>query len=154
MADITITTSDGTKFTFAEGEVKQISSKITTNIEAMAISGTGASTAYLYDYEGGAKTITLSGILFETGTSRISGYSVDTIIEQKQWLESLCNGTQLPFTFTSNYESLSVLSASGPTPPYKGGFTNTKCMVQNLNFDEYEARVEELKFSLTITVGH
>jgi hypothetical protein len=152
MADISLAVG-GVTFTFAEGEVKKISSKINTQVEAMAISGAGPATAYLYDYEGSVKTITITGVLFSTGTSRISGYSIDTIIEQKQWLESLANGIQSAITFTSNYESLSISQSAGATPPYQGAFATTKVFVQDMSFDEFEGNVEELPFSMTFIVG-
>lgn len=153
MTDISITTSGGTTFTFAEGEVKTISSKIVSNIESQELPTTGPSGAYVFDYQGPIKTINIKGILFATGTSRVSGYSIDSIIEQKQWLESLINGTQQALTFTSNYETLSVLGSTSVTAPYQGSFTYTKCYVQDMSFDEFEALVEELSFSITLIVG-
>lgn len=153
MADISLTTTSGVTFTFAEGEVKTIKSKIDTNIENMEISGTGPASSYLYDYNGCRKEISITGHLFTTATSRVSGYSIDTAIEQKQWLESLANGIQQPITFTSNYESLSILSSAGPTPPYQGSFTNTKVMVSNMDFTEVDGEVEIIAFSITFVVG-
>lgn len=152
MTDVALTTN-GVTFTFAEGEVKKISSKISANTEQQEISGTGPSSAYTYDFQGATKTITITGILFDTDTTRVSGYSIDTIIEQKQWLESLVNGTQLPITFTSNYETLSIISATSPVAPYQGAFGNTLVKVQDMSFDEFEGLVEELAFSITFIVG-
>lgn len=153
MADISITTTSGITFTFAEGQIKTINSKIEANIEPQAIPTVGPSGAYLFDYNGPVKTINLTGDLFATGTSRVTGYSIDTVIEQKQWLESLINGNQQPLTFTSNYETLSVLSQASATPPYQSSFTYTKVFIQSLSFNEQEANVEALPFSMTLIVG-
>jgi hypothetical protein len=152
MTDISLTMNSKT-FTFASGEVKRIASSISTGIENNTISASGPSASYTYDYEGVAKTISISGILFETGISRVSGYSIDKIVEQKQWLESLANGAQGPITFTSNYESLSVLSVAGATAPYQASFTYTYVKIGSLTFEEIEGNVEELKFSIQMTVG-
>lgn len=146
-------TINGTTFTFAEGEVKKISSKISTNVELMSITGAGPATGYLYDYEGPVKTITISGVLFETAISRIAGYSITSIVEQKQWLESLANGLQTPITFSSNYESISISGKISPPAPYQGDPTNTTAFVQDISFDELEGFVNELPFSMTFIVG-
>lgn len=151
MADISLTV-DGVKFTFAEGEVKKTTSNIDTNLDVMAMSGFGPSFAYGFDYEGVNKTITISGSLFATGTTRISGYSIDTAIEQKQWLESLANGYQNPITFTSNYETLSVHSNLSATAPYQASFTNTTVKVKSMSFDEQDGLTGEISFSITFEV--
>ena len=152
MTDVALTVN-GTTFTFAEGEVKKISSKINANTEQQEISGTGPSSAYTFDFQGAVKTITISGILFDTDTTRVSGYSINSIVEQKQWLESLVNGVQGAITFTSNYESLSVISSVSPVAPYQGAFGYTYVRVQDMGFDEFEGLVEELAFSITFIVG-
>lgn len=152
MADISFLVN-GITFTFAEGEVKEINTEITTNIEPVTISVSGPSATYVYDYDGCRKEITLVGILFATGTSRVSGYSIDTIIEQKQWLESLANGNQSPIQFSSNYESLSVLSTASLTLPYNGSFSNTYVKIVSINFREMEGLVNELPFTIKMVVG-
>lgn len=152
MADISFTV-DGTTFTFAEGEVKQIQSSIETDAQQERLSSSPAMSAQLFDFSGVLKTIRLSGVLFETTASRISGYSINTIVEQKQWLESLLNGTQDSIEFSSNYESLTPLQKSGATAPYKSAFTSTKCIIANLNFSEIEGKTSELAFNITLYVG-
>jgi len=152
MATVTLTTN-GTTFTFAEGEVKKISSKINANTETQEISGTGPATAYTYDYQGAVKTITISGVLFETDTTRISGYTITSILDQKQWLESIVSGTQNAITFTSNYETMSSLSATGAIAPFLSSADYTYVKVQDMSFDEFEGLVEELAFSITFIVG-
>ncbi len=152
MADISLTTTDGRVFTFAEGEIKRVTSNIDANLENMPMPNLGPTSSYSFDYEGVTKTITVTGILFSTGTSRVAGFSIDSIIEQKQWLESLVSGTQRILTFTSNYETLSVRSELDAVAPYQASFTQTKVKIMSLNFDEIEALTEELAFSMQLVV--
>lgn len=152
MADISFTV-DGKTFTFQEGEVEKISSKITSNIEPEAIPSLGPLSAYFTDYNGPIKTITITGVLMDTTYTRVAGYSVNTIIEQKQWLESMINGAQTSVTFTSNYETTTIISVLSATPPYLGGFGYTKGFIQDISFDETIGETGILNFSITLVVA-
>jgi hypothetical protein len=152
MTDISLTTG-GYTFTFAEGEVNKIRSNIDSGIESQKISATGPGSSYVYDYEGCEKIITISGQLIETSTTRVTGYSINTIIEQKQWLESLANGAQGIIELTSNYEEQSVLYSASATAPYLGSFTSTYCKVKSLNFEETMGEVNKVDFELVLYVG-
>jgi hypothetical protein len=152
MTDISLT-AGGYTFTFAEGEVSNIRSRIDSGVEEQPISATGPASAYTYDYEGCNKIITINGVLFETTSSRVDGYSINTIIEQKQWLESLANGSQSNITFTSNYETQSVLYSASATPPYLGSFTSTNVKVKSLNFSETIGEVNKVDFEIVLNVG-
>jgi len=151
MADISLT-MNGIKFTFAEGECDEISSNITTDIENEKMSASGPMRALNYDYNGVAKTITIKGVLFETPLTRVAGYSITSVIEQKQWLESLANGSQTPITFTSNYETSSVIEAGG-VAPYQGSFAYTKCMITSITFRENAGEPDRLSFEISFAVG-
>lgn len=152
MADISFSVN-GVTFTFQEGEVEKISSKITSNIEPEAIPSLGPLATYFADYNGPIKTITITGSLFESATTRVTGYSVNTIIEQKEWLESMINGAQTTITFTSNYESLTISSINGATAPYLGSFGYTKGFIQDIGFDETIGEVGILPFTITLVVA-
>jgi len=152
MTDISLTVN-GLTFTFAEGEVKATDVEVTTNIENNPVSSSGPGAAYNYDNNGCSKTITLTGILFATGTSRIVGYSIDTIVEQTQWLESLCNGVQPNIIFTSNYASTTPYVITSAIAPYQSSFVNTLCRVQSFKHRELEGIVNELEFTLKLVVG-
>jgi hypothetical protein len=152
MTDISFTVNSQV-FTFAEGECEKITSTISSDCTSEKLPGAGPMNNYLNDYDGSDKTISITGCLFETVSSRVTGHSINTIIEQKQWLESLINGMQRAVTFTSNYESLTILSSSSATPPYQGSFTYTKGYIKNITFTEYMGQVNKLDFSISIIIG-
>jgi len=151
MTDISFLVN-GITFVFAEGEVLSIQSSYMPDIENVPLSKTGPMNAYNYDYNGVQKSINIKGVLFAT-TTRVSGYSIDSIVEQKQWLESLCNGDQGAIKFTSNYESSSILSTTGATPPYQAAFTNTYVMIKTMNFTELEGKTDHIEFNINMMVG-
>lgn len=151
MADVTLTVN-GLTFTFNEGDVQKVSCKITTFIDQQEVSSLGPANAYLYDYDGVTKTISISGVLTLAATTRIAGYTITTIYSQKQWLESLANGQQTLITFTSTYDSQSVTDNTG-IAPFQGGFTSTYVMVQDMSFDETAGDPSELPFNITFKVG-
>ena len=156
MTDISLTVGSYV-FTFAEGEVNSIRSRVGSGIETQKISATGPLSSYIYDYEGCEKSITLSGQLFETTTSRVTGYStgysINTILAQKLWLEGLANGNQTNITFTSNYETQSVLYSASVTPPYLSEVSSTTVKLQSINFTETTGEVNKLDFELVLIVG-
>jgi len=144
---------NGVTFTFAEGEVLSIKSSYSPDTENVPLSKTGPMNAYNYDYNGVQKSITIKGVLFAASSTRVSGYSIDTIIEQKQWLESLINGDQQAIKFTSNYESTSILTTTGATAPYQAAFTNTYVMIKSMNFTELEGKTDHIEFDISMVVG-
>ena len=146
-------TTGGYTFTFQNGDVTKITSKIVTNIEVTSISGFGPLGGYIYDYEGVTKQIAISGRLTVASSTRVSGYSVTAILTQKQWLESVANGIQGAIEFDSNYESQSVLSSSSPTAPFLGSFSTTYCKIASLEFNEEEANPDMLPFTMVLEVG-
>lgn len=143
----------GTTFTFQDGDVHKISSSIQSMAEQNAVATSGPMGAYLYDYDGVTKTITLTGAFTTATVTRISGYTITGIGQQKAWIESLINGSQTEITFTSNYETISVSSSSSPTPPYKGAFANTKCIIQSFEVHEEQGNPNRLPFTLILMVG-
>ena len=152
MADVKFIVG-GYTFTFQNGDVKSVKSDVSSKSEQQEISQTGPMGAYLYDYDGVTKTVTISGTLTEASTTRISGYSITTIFQQKQWLESIANGSQVGIEIESTYESQSILSSGSPTPPFLGGFTSTYCMVQSMSFVEKGGNPNELDFTIVLMVG-
>ena len=152
MADLTLTVGAYT-FTFNDGDVDRIQETITPAPEPTQISGTGPKGTYIYDYEGVIKTITISGYLTNSGVTRIPTYSIDTIYEQKQWLESLANGAQVSITLASTYATQSVYTSIGPTPPFISTFSSTTCMCSGMNFYEMSGDPLRLKFDMQFIVG-
>ena len=152
MADTSLTVG-GYTFTFQSGDIEFIESNITSSVEPTKITKTGAMGTLNYDFDGVLKTITIEGILTPATTTRVAGYSVTSVLSQKQWLESMINGNQGVIELTDDYEGQSVLSDSGATAPYLGSFTSTKCKSGNIKFRRTRGLVNRLKFTLTLVVG-
>ena len=144
MTDVTITGQDDALFTFAQGEVRSVKSRTAADIEINALPGSGPSDAIGFDFSGVLKMITISGVLFETITSRVDTSSVTTILEQKQWLEKQLNGFQIAKAFTSNYESQSYSGSA---------FVSTKIFNGQLEINETEGSPEALPFTISLLVG-
>lgn len=144
MTDVTLVGEDGVTFTFAEGEVADVASNITSAAEIQSIFGTGPAAAFAYVMDGPKKIITVAGRLFETGTTRTSSGTTTTILQQKQWLEKQINGNQTLQNFTSNYESQSYGATS---------FVQTQVLRGIMNFREREGFPDELEFSMQFLVG-
>jgi len=140
-------------FTFSNGDVKSVRSIITGKPTQQEISASGPMSAYLYDYDGVLKKISVSGILTNADSTRVAGSYINTIYEQKQWLESLLNGDQDLIEFESTYDSQTVLSKSSPTNPYQAGFTSTYCMIESMEFNEVDGEPNHLRFNITLIVG-
>ena len=153
MADTSLTVG-GYTFTFQSGDIDFVESDIASSVESTKITKTGSMGTLNYDFDGVLKTITIQGVLTPAATTRVSGYSVTSVLSQKQWLESLINGNQGLIELTDDYESQSVLSDSGATPPFLGSFTSTKCKNGNIKFRRERGLVNRLKFTLILVVGN
>lgn len=144
MTDITLTGQDDAIFTFAQGEITNVKGRAAAEVEINALPGSGSSSAIGFDFNGVLKMITISGVLFETSSSRVNTSSVTTILEQKQWLEKQLNGLQLPKGFTSNYDSQSFNGDS---------FVSTKVFKGLFEWNETEGSPEALPITITLLVG-
>lgn len=149
--DVSLTTN-GITFTFAAGEVDRVESTIIANTEQQELPSQGPANALLLDTNGPIKTLSISGILYETASSRTTSGTITTILSQKQWLESLINSNQSTVIFTSNYESQTVLDSTGVSP-FQAGFTTTPVKVEQLKFTEEEGNPNLLRFEMTLRVG-
>lgn len=144
ITDVTIIGQDDAVFTFAQGEIKTVKGRAAAEIEVNALPASGPSSAIGFDFNGVLKMITISGVLFETSSSRVNTSSVTTILEQKQWLEKQLNGLQLPKGFTSNYDSQSFNGTS---------FVATKVFKGLFEWSETEGSPEALPITITLLVG-
>ena len=140
MVSITIGVEE---FEFNDGDVDQIETSISNELDFEAMPGSPPSDAILFDFNGVTKVITVQGVLTDTGVTRITGDTVITIDEQRQWLEKALNGMQTGLTFTSNYSS----TYNGAT------FVDSKCYKSVIRFTEITGKPFELPFTLTLFVG-
>lgn len=141
------------KFTFADGEVDRIRDQVSGFPENAGVSASGPMNSYNYDYEAVNKKIVLTGKLFYTAESRVSGYDIKTILQQKQFIESQINGQQLAVYFESNFSSQSLISNADAVAPYLGKFASTQAMIEDFVTEEIVGNPEILPFTLTLKVG-
>lgn len=139
---VTITNS-GVTFTFSEGEIKSVRSRIGANLDSDSMPASGPLNAMLMDFNGVIKTITVSGKLFNNGDTHLSIGSAATINSQRQWLEKIINGLQTASTFDSNYSS----SWNGSS------WVVSTILLGDIEFDEQEGLPLELPFTMTLIVG-
>jgi len=147
---------NGITFTFADDEIDFVSSETSQSPDQVPIIGTGAMGAYAYNYNGVTKTIRVGGSLRDLPITTIGSYSINTKIEQKQWLESVFNGQTDKITFVSDYESTTPYTRSGATAPYQSAFTYTKVVAGSITFRQETFNVGNdnlLPFSITLVVG-
>jgi len=150
MADVTLTRLVGSNihtFTFEQAEVATVRSTTTSSIDQTSLPGSGPIESLLFDFDGVNKTITITGNLFETTSTRVTGTgssSVTTILQQKQWLEEALSGNQLTVTFSSTYEAQTYDGSSQQT---------TTVMSASANFTEGGGNPQLLPFGMTFLVG-
>lgn len=143
----------GYTFTFTPSDIYEVASTITSEQDNQSAGATGPAGSYNYDYSGSTKIITIRGALTTASTTRVAGYSITTKLAQKQWLESMINGTQSEIELEHDYESQSVLYATGATPPYLSAFTSTKAMSSKITFRTVTGEPNKIYFNITLKVG-
>ena len=147
-------TKNGFTFTFAAGEVQRVSSSTAQIIDQQNVYGSGASTKKIIILESPSKTISVSGVLFATDTTRITTYNVKTILQQKTWLESIFNGSSDTIIFNSTYEQYTPTKKEiSSSPPYLSTLSTTKGFSASIDFNEIEGESNILAFSLLIIIG-
>ena len=149
---MTSITTGGVTFTFQDGNVHTVESSLNSGIENNPTKG-GPMRGRNWDNNGCTKTITLKGALTAAVSTRTSTGTVTTIYSQKQWLESLVNGSQSAITIDTTYEDQSVLDKTPATSPFQGAFTSTKILVQTMRFTERAGEPNRLDFEIVFVVG-
>lgn len=143
----------GYTFTFTDSDVHSVKSDIISSKETIEISSSGPMSNRNYDYSGTKKTITIKGALTPAATTRIAGYTITTILSQKQWLESAINGVQSEIELEHDTEGQSVLSTVSATAPFLASFTSTKAMFSTITFEKRSGEPNHLPFTLILNVG-
>lgn len=143
---VTITGNDGVVFTFEDGEVDDINAEITTGSEQYAQYFGGPADAWVFEGDGPTKIISVTGMLYETSTTRTSSGTTTTVNEQREWLEKQFVGGQLPRSFSSNYTGTTYSVTSGT-------FVPTTVLAGRCSFRESTGNVNVLQFSMYLLVG-
>lgn len=134
---------DGVTFTFNDGDVSEIRTRIATELDYDAMPSSLALYSLLYDFNGVTKIITLSGGLTNTGSNRLTVGSAITIDEQRKYIESCLDGLQSTAIFRSNY-----------TSSYNGSdFEDSPIMFSTIEFNERTNEPNILFFTITLFVG-
>jgi hypothetical protein len=142
MAAPFFTFTDGT-FTFVDGDIKKITSRIVGSPDLDSIPGTPPSYAMLFDTNGATKTITLSGELSSNGLTRVNTSSVITINEQRQYLEKQLTGFQPGAGFEANYCSTWTGSS----------WIASRVVLAEITWDEETGNPLNLPFTIVLYVG-
>lgn len=143
---VTLTGKDGDVFTFDEGEVEDVVADITASYEQYGQYTGGPSESYVYESDGPTKVISVSGVLYETATSRTDVGTTKTIDEQRQWLEKQFSGGQSPQNFSSNYAGTTYSSLSD-------SFVQTTVIKGKITFRESSGNVDTVQFNMFLLVG-
>jgi len=98
-------TKDGVIFTFQDGDVADVVVNKAGNLDENSMPASDSEYAFVVDFNGVLKTITLSGKLTLAATTRTSTGTVKTVEEQMDWLITLVNGAQTGYTFNSTYQT-------------------------------------------------
>ena len=104
MANVTI--KNGTKtFTFELGDVENVKINKVGQLDVNPMPASDSDFAFVIDFNGVLKTITISGAISESSTTRVNDETVKTIAEQIDWLLTLVDGTQSGYTFNSTFQA-------------------------------------------------
>jgi len=95
----------GVTFTFNDGDVENIQSRLAANLDFDSMPLSTPDAAMLYDMNGVNKIISISGRLSNSGSTRTNTGTTTTIDEQRKWIEQNLNGNQNSGLFISNYTS-------------------------------------------------
>jgi len=167
MVEVTITNQiflDENKqtFTFLDGDIVQINSRISSTPDADPMPLSAPGDTIVFDLNGSSKIITITGSLHDsTGSNRVSGGSpttVQTIAQQKRWLEALHTGSQTPVAFNSNYDKY-TLSGDGSSEDVVNDFVDgnsayqTYAVILETTFDELAGDPNRLPFIIRLIAG-
>ena len=104
MANVTIKDGSAT-FTFEQGEVENVKVSKQGQLDENPMPASDSSEAFVIDFNGVLKTITIRGVLYESATTRVDTSTVKTISAQMEWLFALVDGAQDGYTFNSTFQS-------------------------------------------------
>jgi len=96
---------DGVTFTFNDGDAKQVKVTKQANLSEDAMPASDSDNAFVMDFNGVIKSITVMGKLTLAATSRTDSGDTKTIEEQMEWLMDLVDGAQDGYEFNSTYQT-------------------------------------------------
>lgn len=145
----------GNKFVFPSTHIDTVSSSFETGVQQQKMPMGGPMSNIGNNFEGNGKTITVTGMLMPMEETVVPGESIQTIKQQKYWLES-CKAVLASREFKSTYEDYSLVSAGGTTVidgvQISGTWALTKVYVIGLTFDEIQNEIIGEKYPFTLTL--
>ncbi len=147
MVDVSIKNTAGQTFTFQDGDIWKVSSDGSTQVDITPMPGAGPADSIGIDLGGCQKVITVIGGLTLAASTRVSGDTVTSILDQKRWIEALADGMQEALRFKSNYEEKSMASGDGTKAN-----TDTYVIISRYHFDEEEGSPSLIPFMMVLKV--
>lgn len=98
-------TNGSVTFTFQDGDVDSVTVNKNGNLDENPIPASDSNNAFIIDFNGVIKTITVSGFITEAATSRTDVGTTTSIEDQSAWLLDLVDGLQTGYTFSSTYQT-------------------------------------------------
>ncbi len=134
MAEPTIT-NNGTTFTFNNGDIEKVTVNKSGNLDENPTPASDSDSAFIIDFNGVLKTITLIGKITLATSSRTDVGTTLTIEDQMDWLLDLVDGVQNGYTFNSTYQ------------------TSKTVYCRRVNFDEISGEANYVTFSIEFVEG-
>ena len=119
-------------FTFQNGDIEAVDEQVNGNLDVNTMPLSGPKEALIFDFDGVAKTINLTGRITDATTTRVTGSSILTITQQKDYLEALLNGYQEALAFTSTFVSSTYVWIMAMTFKETAGSPNILDFTMNL----------------------
>lgn len=153
----------GEKFTFETGMIDDIKTNRECGVDQMTMPMGAEMSNQGTDLDGVGKNISITGILFDTKNSVTDSNNIRSKEIMKYWLDALADGIQLPVEFFSHLNEYSVQGGgttttfhddiSGEDVVIQASFVKTKVYVMGFTYDEVQAGVEQIPFTLTLWVA-
>ena len=126
---------DGVTFTFQDGDISSVDIKKNAQLDTNPLPGQNTDQAFVLDFNGSLKTITVSGRITDALTTRTSSGTTTTIEQQIAWLEELVDGGQTGYTFNSTFQ------------------TNKTVFVNSVTFGEIAGEANLVEFNMEMVEG-
>jgi len=108
MANVSIKNGSVT-FTFQDGDGAEVEINKVANLDENPTPASDSDNAFIIDFNGVIKTVTVTGFITEALTTRTDSGTITSIEDQQDWLLALVDGGQSGYTFNSTYQTNKIL---------------------------------------------
>ena len=127
--------NDSVTFTFQDGDVETVTVNKNGNLDENPTPASDSDFAFVIDFNGVLKTITLKGKITTASTSRTDVGTTTSIEDQMAWLLDLVDGVQSGYTFSSTYQ------------------TSKTVYCRRVNFEEISGEANYVVFNIEFVEG-